>query len=79
MSYRLRPPHSPKTGQELRVWRERLGWSQLTLSIKADIDKVTVWRAERGRFNAETLWKILAALKAGDAEAVCGQDERRVD
>lgn len=67
MSYRLRPPHSPKTGQELRVWRERLGWSQLGLSIKANIAQATVWHAERGRFTSETLWKMLAALQAGAA------------
>jgi transcriptional regulator with XRE-family HTH domain len=63
------PGRSPKTGAELRAWRERLGWTQLTLSINADVDQVTVWRAEQGRFSSAMLWKLLAALKAGETSS----------
>jgi len=44
-----------------------LGWTQATLAIKAGVVSRTVLRAEDGRFSSETLWKLLAALKAGEA------------
>lgn len=67
MRWLYHPPRAPKTGRDLRAWRERLGWTQATLAIKAGVVSRTVLRAEDGRFSSETLWKLLAALKAGEA------------
>lgn len=52
---RLRDQDVPKTGAELRAWRERLGLTQAQAAARLGVNRRTVMRAERtGAFSARS-------------------------
>lgn len=60
---RLRDQAIPKTGPELRAWRERLGLSQTQASRRLGVSLSTIKRAERGGFAS----RFMRAAAAGRA------------
>ena len=45
-------------GAAIRVARQKRGWRQSDLAIRAGVSRATVWRAERGRIAEMTLNSI---------------------
>lgn len=60
--YMLRPPEkpAPMTGDELRAWREGMGWGVQELATALDVSRAAVWRWENE--NREVPGPVRAAV-----------------
>jgi transcriptional regulator with XRE-family HTH domain len=63
------------TGEQVKAARKLLGWSQMTLSLEADVEQSTITKFERGETRAEgrTVSAIQRALEAAGVEFTDGE------
>ena len=68
------PQHRQILGENIRVQRKRIGWSQEKLAERSDLHPVYVGDLERGEENVsiDSLVKIAHALKVSVADLVGG-------
>jgi transcriptional regulator with XRE-family HTH domain len=58
-----------RVGRTIRVLRQRRGWRQIDLAMRAGVSRSTISDVERGRADRSTLATIRAVLRAVDATA----------
>ena len=68
------PRHRRTVGENIRVQRKRIGFSQEKLAEKADLHPVYIGNVERGEENIsiDSLARIAKALKVGLVDLVSG-------
>ena len=54
-------------GEEVRTFRERMGWSQHTLANELGVDIGTVSQWERGVEPLSSTWKLFRNLQLGNS------------
>lgn len=68
------PKYRKTLGENIRIYRRKLGWSQEKLAEKAELHRNYVGDIERGEENVsvDTLMRIATALKVSVTDLVNG-------